>query len=84
MVMVKKNVVKVFRVKMSQNMAAELDEMVNEGIYISYADAIRHGLDMLIEKSANDFVKEPLAERVTSQVGRVSSSSGREIHFLYE
>jgi len=40
-------VVKVFRVKMSEAMAKWLDKQIEEGVYISYADAIRHAIDLL-------------------------------------
>jgi Arc/MetJ-type ribon-helix-helix transcriptional regulator len=45
--MSKKHVVKVFRVKMSEHMSHGIDSLVEDGIYMSYADALRHAFDML-------------------------------------
>jgi Arc/MetJ-type ribon-helix-helix transcriptional regulator len=46
--MVKRHVVRVFRVKMSESMANGMEDLIEEGFYVSYADAIRHALDLLI------------------------------------
>jgi Arc/MetJ-type ribon-helix-helix transcriptional regulator len=46
--MAKRHIVRVFRVKMSEGMAKELEELVNEGYYVTYADAIRHALDIYL------------------------------------
>ncbi len=52
--MVKRHVVRVFRVKMSEEMAKGLEELVNEGYYVTYADAIRHALDLLIKENLSE------------------------------
>ncbi len=46
----RKHVVKVFRVKMSEVMARKLEELVEEGRYVTYADAIRNALSLLIDE----------------------------------
>jgi Arc/MetJ-type ribon-helix-helix transcriptional regulator len=33
-------------------MSKKIDEMIDEGVYMSYADAIRHALDLIIKQSA--------------------------------
>jgi Arc/MetJ-type ribon-helix-helix transcriptional regulator len=74
--MVKRHVVRVFRVKMSESMAKGMEDLIEEGFYISYADVIRHALDMLLEENQTRNVKE-LYSRPTdlSQEDRGSSSN---------
>ncbi len=45
--MASKHVVRVFRVKMSEDMSRRLDELIDDGAYVTYADAIRHSLALL-------------------------------------
>ncbi len=49
--MPKNTVARVFRVKMSENMSNGLEKLVEEGEYMSYADAIRHGIKILLDKN---------------------------------
>jgi len=49
--MARGHVVRVFRVKMSENMANGLEELVKEGCYVSYADALRHALNLLLKEN---------------------------------
>jgi Arc/MetJ-type ribon-helix-helix transcriptional regulator len=48
--MASKHVVRVFRVKMSESMAKKMDDLVEGGAFVSYADAIRHAVELLLKK----------------------------------
>jgi Arc/MetJ-type ribon-helix-helix transcriptional regulator len=48
--MARKHVVRVFRVKMSESMARKIDELIEEGEYVTYADAVRQALGLLLKK----------------------------------
>jgi Arc/MetJ-type ribon-helix-helix transcriptional regulator len=48
--MASKHVVRVFRVKMSESMAKRVDDLVEEGVFVSYADAIRHAVKLLLNE----------------------------------
>jgi len=48
--MARKYVVRVFRVKMPVSLSKKLDELVEEGVYMSYADAVRQALAMLLKE----------------------------------
>jgi Arc/MetJ-type ribon-helix-helix transcriptional regulator len=41
---------RVFRVKISKRTSDKLDELINEKIYVTYADAIRHGIERLLNE----------------------------------
>lgn len=49
--MTRKHVVRVFRVKMSGSMSKKLDNLIEDGHYVTYADAIRHALDLLVKET---------------------------------
>lgn len=44
------DVVKIFRVKLPRRQAERFEKLVQAGVYITYADAIRHALDLLLEE----------------------------------
>lgn len=44
------DVVKIFRVKLARRQAESFEKLVQAGVYITYADAIRHAIDSLLEK----------------------------------
>jgi len=48
--MARKHIIRVFRVKMSESMSRKLDDLVDEGVYMTYADALRHALNLLLKK----------------------------------
>jgi Arc/MetJ-type ribon-helix-helix transcriptional regulator len=48
--MASKHVVRVFRVKMSESMAKKVDNLIEEGVFVSYADAIRHAVELLLKE----------------------------------
>ncbi len=49
-----KHVVRVFRVKMSEKMSNEIEDLISDGTYVTYADAIRHSLSLLLDKHKKD------------------------------
>jgi Arc/MetJ-type ribon-helix-helix transcriptional regulator len=44
------DVVKIFRVKLPKRQAERFEKLIRGGVYITYADAIRHAINLLIEK----------------------------------
>lgn len=83
--MAKRHIARVFRVKMSERMAKGLEELVNEGYYVTYADAIRHALDLIIKENLSEGAKEYFSGTMDRpQEDKVSSSSVREIKYLLE
>jgi len=42
--------VRVFRVKMPRKMADEFDNLIERGDYVTYADAIRNAIKLLLEE----------------------------------
>jgi Arc/MetJ-type ribon-helix-helix transcriptional regulator len=69
--MAKRHVVRVFRVKMSERMAQALEELIEEGVYVSYADAIRHAVDLLLDKNTSRRLKElQVSSSAVSQIER--------------
>ncbi len=52
--MASKHVVRVFRVKMSENLSSQLDNLIDEGAYVTYADAIRHSLVLLQKENESN------------------------------
>jgi Arc/MetJ-type ribon-helix-helix transcriptional regulator len=78
-VMARGHVIRVFRVKMSEKMASGLEDLVSEGAYVSYADAIRHALARLIEENSQANFREPSYSHPDEiQEGKESSSSRLE------
>ncbi len=71
---------RVFRVKMSENMVSGLEDLVSEGFYVSYADAIRQALALLIEENKNTQPKfrEPYFHPVEIQEEKESVSNRLE------
>jgi Arc/MetJ-type ribon-helix-helix transcriptional regulator len=55
--MAKGHVVRVFRVKMSESMAKGLEDLIDEGVYVTYADAIRHAVDLIIDENTSKQLK---------------------------
>jgi Arc/MetJ-type ribon-helix-helix transcriptional regulator len=47
------DVVKIFRVKLPRLQAERFEKLVRAGVYITYADAIRHAIDLLLERHEN-------------------------------
>jgi|GEM_PF-3791905 len=80
--MARGHVVRVFRVKMSENMANGLEELVNEGYYVSYADALRHSLNLLLKENRDQRFR-PVYPRPPeqSQIERESSSNRSKTPF---
>jgi Arc/MetJ-type ribon-helix-helix transcriptional regulator len=56
--MAKGHVVRVFRVKMSETMAQGLEDLIDEGVYVTYADAIRHAVDLIIDENTSKELKK--------------------------
>jgi Arc/MetJ-type ribon-helix-helix transcriptional regulator len=56
--MAKGHVVKVFRVKMSEAMVQDMDDLINNGNYVTYADLLRHAIDLLMEENTLKKFKE--------------------------
>ncbi len=52
--MAAKHVVKVFRVKMSEKMSDEIEDLISDGTYVTYADAVRQSLALLIKEHEKD------------------------------
>ena len=80
--MARGHVVRVFRVKMSENMADGLEELVNDGYYVSYADALRHALNLLLKENREQRFRQvypPPPE--DNHRGRESSSNRSETPF---
>jgi Arc/MetJ-type ribon-helix-helix transcriptional regulator len=58
--MVSGDVVKTFRVKLPSRQEEKFENLIQAGIYITYADALRHAIALLIEEhkdiiEGNDF-----------------------------
>ncbi len=80
--MARGHVVRVFRVKMSENMANGLEELVNEGYYVSYADALRHSLKLLLKENREKEFRQVYPQpREESQRERESSSNRSKTPF---
>lgn len=45
------DVVKIFRVKLPSRQAERFEKLIQAGVYITYADAIRHAIALLLEKN---------------------------------
>jgi Arc/MetJ-type ribon-helix-helix transcriptional regulator len=45
-----KEVEKVFRVKLSKEVLEDLDALIRSRAYVTYAEALRHAIRLLIEK----------------------------------
>jgi len=52
--MAAKHVVKVFRVKMSEKISNEMEDLISDGTYVTYADTIRHSLALLLDEHKQD------------------------------
>ncbi len=72
---------RVFRVKMSENMANGLEELVKEGYYVSYADALRHALNLLLKENREQEFSQVYPPHDESQKGRESSSNKSKTPF---
>ncbi len=51
--------VKIFRVKLARRQAERFEKLVQAGVYVTYADAIRHAMGLLLEKH-NDLIEDEL------------------------
>ena len=45
-----RKVVRVFRVSLSKGLSEKLNQLVEAGVFASYSEAIRRGLELLLEK----------------------------------
>lgn len=45
-----KEVEKVFRVKLSKELLDDLDALIRNRVYVTYAEALRHAIRLLIER----------------------------------
>ena len=79
--MARGHVVRVFRVKMSENMANGLEELVKEGYYVSYADALRHALNLLLKENREQEFSQVYPPHDESQRERESSSNRSKTPF---
>jgi Arc/MetJ-type ribon-helix-helix transcriptional regulator len=50
------DVVRIFRVKLPKRQAERFEKLIQAGVYITYADAIRHAIGLLTEKH-EDLIK---------------------------
>ncbi len=46
----KKSVERVFRVKLSKEASDEFDDLIERQIFISYAEALRHAIELLLKE----------------------------------
>ena len=52
------SVVKNFKVRLPKRMLEELDKLVEEGVVSGYAEAVRRGLELFLERYAKKAVLE--------------------------
>ncbi len=51
--------VKIFRVKLARRQAEGFEKLVQAGVYVTYADAIRHAIVLLLDRH-NDLIEDEL------------------------